>query len=363
MISRKLILMNRYSNKFPPRFACTMDCLGWAARMLIVGFMSVAAVVSLTTLAAAADGSPARSSTEFVDLVVAASPQEGGKVTGSGKYAVNSFVDVEALPAPHYRFKQWQGDVIDKAKPLTSTIIKKNGMPRITAVFELLKYKLHVNVIPGNGGSVEGGGDWPYGSHCVLVATPREGYKFAGWEGAVKDKGIAETSLSTPLQRETTVVARFEPISQHYTLTLSSVPSIGGTVKGAGVYEAETKVTVEAIPAQGYRFAGWEGPVDRAARPSANVFMIHDTELKAKFALNYVMILPNANPKDGGKVSGDLFRQPCGVRATITATPAPGYKFKGWTGIVDDPRSATTTVTPHENITYVVEANFELIQP
>ncbi len=46
-----------------------------------------------------------------------------------------------------------------------------------------------------------------------------------------------------------------------FNLTLSASPSEGGTVTGAGKYEAGTQVTIEAVPNTGYEFTGWTGDV------------------------------------------------------------------------------------------------------
>ena len=51
-----------------------------------------------------------------------------------------------------------------------------------------------------------------------------------------------------------------------YTLTLAASPSNGGTVTGAGVYDAGTEVTINAAPASGYTFKKWSDGNTNAER-------------------------------------------------------------------------------------------------
>ena len=51
-----------------------------------------------------------------------------------------------------------------------------------------------------------------------------------------------------------------------YTLTLAASPSNGGTVTGAGVYDAGSEVTINAAPASGYTFEKWSDGNTNAER-------------------------------------------------------------------------------------------------
>ena len=51
-----------------------------------------------------------------------------------------------------------------------------------------------------------------------------------------------------------------------YTLTLAASPSNGGTVTGAGVYDAGSEVTIKAAPASGYTFKKWSDGNTNAER-------------------------------------------------------------------------------------------------
>ena len=74
------------------------------------------------------------------------------------------------------------------------------------------------------------------------------------------------------------------------TLTLVATPAEGGTLTGAGTYEAGTHVEVEAIPNEGYEFSQWE---DGDQFPTRNVTMNEDMTLTATFK-------PVDNTEQGG---------------------------------------------------------------
>ena len=74
------------------------------------------------------------------------------------------------------------------------------------------------------------------------------------------------------------------------TLAIMVTPSEGGSVTGAGTYDAGTEVSVEAIPNEGYKFAEWD---DGDNFPTRKVTMNEDMTLMATFK-------PVENTAEGG---------------------------------------------------------------
>ena len=64
------------------------------------------------------------------------------------------------------------------------------------------------------------------------------------------------------------------------TLAIMVTPSEGGSVTGAGIYDAGTEVSVEAIPNEGYEFVDWE---DGETFASRTVTVNEDMTLMATF--------------------------------------------------------------------------------
>ena len=81
-----------------------------------------------------------------------------------------------------------------------------------------------------------------------------------------------------------------------YTLTLAASPSNGGTVTGAGVYDAGSEVTINAAPASGYTFKKWSDGNTNAERM---VTVDGDMSLTATFEAT------SAGGSGGGGDDGD----------------------------------------------------------
>jgi len=103
-----------------------------------------------------------------------------------------------------------------------------------------------------------------------------------------------------------------------------------------------------------YTFGGWvDGPVD-----NPRIFTVPPltTTYTANFSTQYFVTV-TANPAKGGTVSGGGWYA-SGASATLTATPAAGYRLVNWTGsITATAASVTTTV----NSPLSMQANFALV--
>ncbi|HMP20198.1 MAG TPA: right-handed parallel beta-helix repeat-containing protein [Ferruginibacter sp.] len=145
-----------------------------------------------------------------------------------------------------------------------------------------------------------------------------------------------------------------------YTLTTSATPSAGGSISrspNATSYAAGTVVTLTATPAAGYIFTGWSGAVTGTAT-SVTVTMSANRSVTANFVLAY-SLTTTASPSAGGSVSRspNATTYASGTVVTLTANPAAGYVFTGWSGAVSG-TATSTTVTMSANRT--VTANFQI---
>ena len=80
------------------------------------------------------------------------------------------------------------------------------------------------------------------------------------------------------------VTANFQqqPSTTKYTLTITASPSNGGSVSGAGSYDAGTVVTLTATAAAEYTFTGWSG--DIAGTDASQTVTVHsDMVVQANF--------------------------------------------------------------------------------
>ena len=149
-----------------------------------------------------------------------------------------------------------------------------------------------------------------------------------------------------------------------YDITLSANPADGGSVNGAGTYNAGEEVTVTATPFDGYSFVNWTEDGTAVSADAAYTFTVtSDRYLVANFEENivYYTVTLSANPADGGSVNGAGTYEE-GTSVTVTATPAEGYSFVNWTedgtAVSAD---AAYTFTISGNRTLV--ANFNVVIP
>ena len=157
-----------------------------------------------------------------------------------------------------------------------------------------------------------------------------------------------------------------DPDPTYYTLTTSASPSAGGSVStnpGGTSFASGTQVTLTATPASGYTFSGWSGDASGTAT-SVTVTMDSNKTVTANFTpivITYYTLTTSASPSAGGSVStnpgGTSFAS--GTQVTLTATPAGGYTFSGWSG---DATGTATSVTVTMDSNKTVTANFAVNQ-
>jgi xyloglucan-specific exo-beta-1,4-glucanase len=284
-------------------------------------------------------------------LTATMAPAAGGTVSGAGTYAIGSTTTLTATPAAGYTFTGWSGDLTGTG---ASTTVDMTSDKAVTANFEQIKYTLTTTATPSAGGTVSGAGTYASGATATLTATPATGYTFTGWSG---DATGTNATTTVTMTGNKSVTANFQITK--YTLTTTALPTAGGTVSGAGSYTTGATATLTATPASGYTFTGWSGDATGSAS-STTVTMNGDKNVTANFQLQSsttkYTLATTASPSDGGSVVG-AGTYDAGSEATLTATPAAGYTFTGWSGDVTG-TAPSVTVTMSSNKT--VTANFSI---
>jgi len=133
-------------------------------------------------------------------------------------------------------------------------------------------YNLTMSVTPaGTGNATDLSNASPYaaGTQVSIKAVPASGYHFVSWTapaGSFASATAAQTTFTMPSQ-DVTVTANFE-VGGAYTLTMAASPIMGGTaydVTGTSPYSQGEVVSIQAIAASGYQFAGWAAPAGSLA--------------------------------------------------------------------------------------------------
>jgi hypothetical protein len=185
------------------------------------------------------------------------------------------------------------------------------------------------------------------GTRITLSPTPYPGYRFTGWSGGgCSGMGTCVVTLGT----DAAVTATFAAIPSHI-LKVSETGTGKGTVSSApaGIfcgsecsagYEEGTTVTLSASPNYGSVFTGWSGG-GCSGTGTCTVSVSADTEVTAAFSTPRQLTV-DATGNGSGRIESSPAGIGCtnycaatfedGTRVSLTATPASGSNFIGWSG-------------------------------
>ena len=199
----------------------------------------------------------------------------------------------------------------------------------------------------------------PSGSSITLSAAPGPNAFFVGWSGDC----IGTAACIVTMDAAKSVTATFSRIQLGLTTVINgkgqarllSMPSgidcgEGGTSCSAQ-FDAGSNVTLTPVIAQGSTFAGWSGECGGIG--TCTVSMSTTRNVGATFNLiRYAVIVLLENLGSGlvqSQPQGIVCGQTCfanfelGQTVTLTASPAAGLTFSGWSGDCSGTGSCTIT--------------------
>ncbi len=297
--------------------------------------------------------------TDFI-LMLFNSNEEAGTVSvlqtptcDNGNEAIVSAV---AKDETKYKFSKWSDGSTDATHTFTLT---RNFA--ITAQWQKVEssdpdnpynpdcqpYKLTINLSDPNAGIVNTlqSPNCNNNQTAIIQAVTYAGYQFSQWED-----GSTQPTRTIQLTGNTTVTATWvkaEDVCRTYTLTLRSDNDSHGTVNMLQEPDCKTNqntAIIEALAADNYLFDQWS---DGNADNPRTITLVSDMTLYANFTIRRysVQVVPD-NSEHGSVTGSGTYNYNTAV--TITAVPAPGYKFIQWSdGNTDNPRTISVT----DNIT------------
>ena len=148
------------------------------------------------------------------------------------------------------------------------------------------------------------------------------------------------------------------------TLAVSSTEggSVAAPGEGTFTYECGTAVALVAEAIEGFQFAGWTGDVEDPESARTSITLDGDRKVVANFERVIVTCELAVSSTEGGSVvvpGEGTFTYECGTAVKLVAEALDGYEFAGWTGEVEDPESARTSITLDGDKKVV--ANFERV--
>ena len=292
----------------------------------------------------------------------------GGTITAipGGTYHYGDVVTVEAFADTGYTFSGWTGDLSGTTSPATLIL---NGNKTVGAAFELLPpicYTLTLShtgegsdpaVSPVNSTGCAAGSYVAGEAITLSGAIPTAGYQIDSWTGTADDTSKAATNIVSMPAANHTVQVNYT-LSQ-YTLTVTA--GAGGTATKTpeqATYHLGDKVTLTATASMGYTFEAWTGDYSGTTNP-VEITVNGNLAIAATFTQNTYTLTVEA-------VNGAVTKNPdqptyiYGEMVELTATPAEGYSFTGWTG---DLESEVNPVMITMDGNKTVSVTFELIPP
>ena len=235
-------------------------------------------------------------------------------------------VTLNATAGPSYHFVGWSGDTTGTTNPLTVPVIRNKS---ITATFAINTYTLATSVLAGQGIIDRNPDltDYPEGSTVDLTAIAATGYHFTSWGG---DASGTDALAPVLMDRNKSANASFA-INRH---TVTVTVNGSGTVTRSPdqpLYDYGSQVTLTAVPAAGFHFAGWTGGLTGSTNP-VNLLVNGDKTVQARFIPNAYTL--NVSVTGGAGTIGrspDLATYSPGQHVVITLTPGPGFQFADFT--------------------------------
>jgi uncharacterized repeat protein (TIGR02543 family) len=164
-----------------------------------------------------------------------------------------------------------------------------------------------------------------------LTATPASGYTFFGWSG---DASGTANPLFVTMNSNKSITANFSPVT--HTLSVNVNPSGSGSVTkdpNKSSYNHNEVVQLTATPEPRYTFSGWSGDAAGTLNP-LSVTMDSNKTITANFTPMTYTLSVNVNPSGSGSVTKNPDKSSYDYNEVVqlTAIPASGYTFSGWSG-------------------------------
>jgi hypothetical protein len=194
--------------------------------------------------------------------------------------------------------------------------------------------------IKGQGTTEPRAGTYSYdqGTRIFVSALPASSWKFDGWSGDIS--GRDSTRILT-INSDMKITACFNNTSHKLTIKVNG----HGVVRqfpDAVVYDHGALVRISALPGDGWRFDSWSGDISGSHSP--HIFLMNsDRIIIANFLPVHTLIISTTGygttePRVG------TYSYNRGTRIYVSALPASGWKFDGWSGDISG-RDSTRILT------------------
>ena len=183
-----------------------------------------------------------------------------GSVIGGGVFDYLDTVAIEATAVEHYHFVLWNDGNTDN--PRQYVLI---GNDTLIAIFAIDTHHVSVESCNIAFGSVEGSGDFEYGTPATVTATAYSGYQFVRWSN-----GDTHNPYTFAVLQDTTLVAIFEAETQGIDDVIADAVNVY-TLGGQIVVETNLKDEISIYDIVGRKVDG--GRKTRFDVPASGVYL------------------------------------------------------------------------------------------
>ena len=293
------------------------------------------------------------------EITATANPAAGGTITGDGTYNHGETVTLTAAAATGYTFVNWtkNGTVVSTSATFSFEV---TGPASFVANFSLNSYVITATANPSAFGTVSGGGTYNHFESCTLTATPANNYVFINWTRNGVEVSNSPTYTFTVTEAGD-YVANFSP--GYVEIVAYASQADFGTVEGGGSYLVGTICTLTAIPYDGFIFSKWAKGTQVVSTDAVYSFEVtEEGTYRALFERKPYYITAEANPAEGGTITGTGGTFYNNTTCQLIATPNEGYNFLNWTkdgAVVSTNYIYEFAVTGSAHFV----ANFEFVNP
>ncbi len=331
--------------------------LGYHVADVLVDGLSVGAVTSYFFTNVIADHTLTATfiQNEYILIVSVVGSGSVAKSPSQASYHYGDTVQLTATPIDGWSFSGWSGDFSSSVNPISIIV---NGSTSVAATFiQSASYTLTVSTVgSGSVGKTPDQTSYLFGDVVTLTAVPSAGWSFSGWSDGFSNSA---NPVIVAINGTTSVTATFTQNS--YALTASTVGGGSVALNNTGPYHLGDVIKLTANPNAGWIFSAWNGALAGSANP-ADLSIIGDMSVTAFFTQNaYSLTISTvgdgfvlASPNQASYHSGDTVQ--------LTAIPAPGWRFGGWTGNLNGSLNPTLiTINGNSAITAIFVYNQYMI--
>ncbi|KPA12367.1 transmembrane protein [Candidatus Magnetomorum sp. HK-1] len=257
-------------------------------------------------------------------------------------------LEINASPAISSNFIGWSGDISATEKKIALENITSDKS--ITANFELKTFNVKIYT-QGEGSVSQESTVVHYGDNLEITASPAISSNFIGWHGDISatEKKIVLENITS----DQSITANFE--LKTFTITINTQGD--GTVsQESTIVHYGDNLEITASPAISSNFIGWHGDISATEKKIVLENITSNQTITANFESKTFNI--SINTKGEGTVTQESTVVNYGDNLQLTASPARGSVFSGWSGAISNTENtiALLSITSDTSIT----ANFDL---